>query len=317
MSDIKTDYLKLVKPVAGSTNWGNAQNNNWDIIDRNYNLLNTNIKSIESRMNDLSMFYFWEKDKTNNSITANNGDYVFIELQGNNMLTIGYSDLDNDGAFTAASELTDVSTLADLIGFNNYSAFYIINEGQLPRSSKSNENDKIDFKRGDLLVITQEVVENQTFVFAHKLAQAIGCVYELKQEDDGNTNKITAEKTLNPLAPEYINFYIPTVIRRSSRVEAVYGNDNTDDFTNLGSGGEGIALNTRVADTYTEESITYNQYIENVECFYNGKRIIVDYEISYNGEQYIITFKLYGDNFALPIGTKVYYSITHEQKTIV
>lgn len=315
MSDIKTDYLKLVKPVAGSTNWGNAQNNNWDIIDRNYNLLNTNIKSIESRMNDLSMFYFWEKGKTNNSITAVDGDYVFIELQGNDMLTIGYSNLRNNGVFTAADELTDVSTLAHLIGFNNYSAFYIVNEGELPKSSKNNETDKIVFKRGDLLVITQEVVENQTFVFAHKLAQAIGCVYELKQYDEGNTNKITAEKTLNPLAPNNINFYIPTVIRRSSRVSIVF--ENTGDFINS-SGGEGAVLRTGVANTYTEESITYNQYIENVECFYNGTRIVVDYKISYNGEQYIITFKLYGDNHAcIPTGTEVYYSITHEQTTTV
>lgn len=313
MSDIKTDYLKLVKPVAGSTNWGNAQNNNWDIIDRNYNLLNTNIKSIESRMNDLSMFYFWEKDKTNNSITANDGDYVFIELQDNNMLTIGYSDLDNDGAFTPANELTDVSTLADLIGFNNYSAFYIINEGQLPKSSKSNEtDDTIDFKRGDLLVITQEVVENQTFVFAHKLAQAIGCVYELKQDDEGNTNKITAVKTLNPLAPNDIDFYIPTVIRRSSRVMVDY--NNTGDFINS-SGGEGVVLSTGVTNTYIDNNITYNQYIENIECFYEGRRIVVDYAISYD-TQYKITFQLFGESQTpIPIGTKVYYSITHEQTT--
>lgn len=313
MSDIKTDYLKLVKPVAGSTNWGNAQNNNWDIIDRNYNLLNTNIKSIESRMNDLSMFYFWEKGKTNNSITAVDGDYVFIELQDNNMLTIGYSDLKNGGAFVAANELTDVSTLTHLIGFNNYSAFYIVNEGELPKSSKNNETDKIVFKRGDLLVITQEVVENQTFVFAHKLAQAIGCVYELKQYDEGNTNKITAEKTLNPLAPNDIDFYIPTVIRRSSRVKW--------DLVRSSGGYESAILETGVTNTYTDDkNITYNQYIENVECFYNGIRIIVDYRISYNGRQYIITFKRYGSdpNYSyVPEGTEVYYSITHEQTTTV
>ena len=55
---IQTNYLKLIKPMAGSVGWGAAINNNWDTIDREYAKLNNNLAVIQSRMTDIGTFGF-------------------------------------------------------------------------------------------------------------------------------------------------------------------------------------------------------------------------------------------------------------------
>ena len=53
-----TKYLQLNKPNAGSNNWGNAINQNFDKIDLEYGKINNNLASIESRMSDFGTFSF-------------------------------------------------------------------------------------------------------------------------------------------------------------------------------------------------------------------------------------------------------------------
>lgn len=55
---IQTNYLKLIKPVAGSANWGNAINQNLDKIDLGYAKLTNNLQNIEGRLKETGTFSF-------------------------------------------------------------------------------------------------------------------------------------------------------------------------------------------------------------------------------------------------------------------
>lgn len=65
---VQTDYLKLIKPLAGSNNWGQSINQNFDKIDLGYKKINNSLKNVESRIGEFGTFSFIQEINSNNEI---------------------------------------------------------------------------------------------------------------------------------------------------------------------------------------------------------------------------------------------------------
>lgn len=58
MKNIQTRFLKLTKPIVGTTNWGAVINQNYDKIDNGMATMQSSIQTIEGRLNEVGTFSF-------------------------------------------------------------------------------------------------------------------------------------------------------------------------------------------------------------------------------------------------------------------
>ena len=71
---MNTSYLKLNKPMVGSQGWGAAINQNFDKIDTEYSKMSSNLKLIESRIEETGTFSFLKY-----SYSDENGNTVEVD----------------------------------------------------------------------------------------------------------------------------------------------------------------------------------------------------------------------------------------------
>lgn len=139
---MKTNFLGLDKPRAGSLNWGSAMNNNLDTIDREYAKLNNNLSVIESRVKDIGTFGFisYRADNTVYDVDYLQPVQCMIRIQNdyyivnsNNLKTI-----ENDGKPYYYWNISSVSK-ANNATINNYQNN--INFGSIRLGSEKSRSD--------------------------------------------------------------------------------------------------------------------------------------------------------------------------------
>ena len=304
MGNLKTKNLQLIKPVAGHNNWGDAVNQNWEAIDRQYGVLDANIKSFEERLGEMGIFNFWysghaapdnlyAKDGVTNGVFTQ--DVIFANVtsdqEGVSKIQLGYlqddSTTDNpisiqpqedesnlSATFTSVYELTsstEDTEVANISMIPTYTAFYVLQDCVVYDDTTDNG---MNLYGGDVMVFTQVVEDNQTKIKIKRMTQAIGSTYSLRQVNDSNSNQITGQKVINPYARNHIQFYIPTTLVRSTKSSFGIGESESDiDYDTQ------VTLHTQLQSSATE-SAKYKQHIADVR-FYDesGKSCILEYAI--------------------------------------
>lgn len=279
-----TKNLQLVKPVSGHNNWGEAINQNWEKIDKQYGVLSANLNSFEERLGEMGIFNFWYNgnaapDNFSSIACINEGkfskDMIYVKIINNTSLAIGYitdsststnpDDIANPGStgktkFQSVWTITTDEDKADTIHVSaipTYTAFYIYEV-----SGGTTFNDRV-FSPGDVMVFVQVIQDNITKYDVRRMTQAIGCTYALDQRDPANTNIFYGQKIINPGASNHIRFYVPQVL--------TYGQQQFFNFTITNEGGS-YEYDTEVAATITVENkvlfgtgkITVTQYIGDI-----------------------------------------------------
>ena len=171
MSNNETTYLKLIKPTAGATNWAGSMNNNLDTIDAKYAELQNTMESLFNSKDYLQSCIFTEKDE----------DYIYM-VNGSvsyDQLIIGrMTYVNNNPQFESRITIGD----ENYNNFVNFRAFYVYCGNQnsssyTPPTGVTTPPYNMDWKNGDICVITKKYVDGNFQVSFNKIPQVLGSKY--------------------------------------------------------------------------------------------------------------------------------------------
>ena len=186
----KTTYLQLNKPGANARGWGSALNSNMDILDNAYSSTQSRIYSIQSQLGEMNYLSF-------------ESDYNYLQWgESTNYFTVGTVDSDDDTELNVDLGTKNYGNSVNPVAepyteIPDFTGYYIIQDytppstGTVPPAPYD-----VSWKKGEILVKTSEIKDNQRIAKFVRFPQALGGYYIPTTYQIGPTTTIDFKKTL-------------------------------------------------------------------------------------------------------------------------
>lgn len=342
MNHIQTNFLKLIKPIAGTTNWGGVVNQNFDKIDLEYSKMLSTIQGIAGQMNEVGTFSFLIS--SNNSGEIYEADYaVFGECGIKTSDGFYYTASTTNGlSWTLTSSTQDVvlnnnntsygsilmGTLTEdktflsdtsekyagafyndhdsdhkqLMSLPDFIAFYL----HIPSTSPEVTINTVyafgkEWKMGDLLIKSSQLIENERQVLIMKFKQSLGGYY-LPSSTVEQPNNITFTKTPANIAEETVDIFIPRCVSNSVETVQSLSSTSTKVITNvvpsLAIAVEGQMVNYEQRLAYIQfftgesnnRSMIYMPYSVAIETIGGVRQWVINIKNTYAPKEYMVSY---------------------------
>ena len=216
----KTTYLQLNIPGANARGWGSALNSNMVILDNAYSSTQSRINTIQSQLGEM------------NYLSFESGFNYLQWSESTNYFTVGTVDSDDDTELNVDLGTKNYGNSVDPVAepyteIPDFTGYYIINDytppstGTIPPAPYD-----VSWKKGEILVKTSEIKDNQRVARFVRFPQALGGYYIPTSYSIGPTTTIDFKKTLPLSAGDTYRITFP-----AGTVQASWKNVQINDFT--------------------------------------------------------------------------------------
>lgn len=251
MSERKTEYLELVKPSVGATNWAPAINGNMDKIDTGVSALNKQLSLVQNELGTLGFIYIDPEEN-------------YIEINENN-IALGTV---IDGEFIVKRTLSPTeyqNSIKDYTGWYIHKNYTAQNDQLPPPSNES-------WDTSDIIVKVSTIQTSGRVPIFRKFPQALGGYY-VPRKDLTTLPTIYFDKVLPVDAPKVVDIQIP-LLRTKGTINYINFNSPNWTFSTEGTHIKGVFDHDFTIKPDAPPSVDINFFVKNGT---EWQRIMIDY----------------------------------------